>query len=112
MLDNGVADVIAGIEIDRPLNALTLSCAHHLCFGVYDTHFDAVENQENTYTIETFEDNRVVRTLGLPVTRTLSVIKTRTIDPPSPRLLAVHRAIAHILHLSGAGNYIEGLGVR
>ncbi len=32
---------------------------------------------------------------------------TRTIDPPSPRLLAVHRAIAHILHLSATGEYID-----
>lgn len=44
---------------------------------------------------------------GIPVTRTLFVTDTHTIDPPSPRLLAVHRAIAHILHLSGAGRYID-----
>lgn len=31
----------------------------------------------------------------------------RTIDPPSPQPLSVHRAIAHILKLSGAGDYIE-----
>src|SRR2546423_3414262 len=33
----------------------------------------------------------------------------RTIDPPSPRLLAIHRAIGRILHLSGAGVYVERL---
>lgn len=28
-------------------------------------------------------------------------------DPSSRRLLAIHRAVAHILHLSGAGDYIN-----
>lgn len=31
----------------------------------------------------------------------------RTVDPPSPRLLDVHRAFALIMELSGAGEYIE-----
>jgi hypothetical protein len=30
-----------------------------------------------------------------------------TIDLPSERLLAIHYAIVHILHLSGAGEYID-----
>lgn len=30
-----------------------------------------------------------------------------SIDPPSERLLALHSAIGHILHLSGAGYYID-----
>ncbi|POR35982.1 Uncharacterized protein TPAR_03796 [Tolypocladium paradoxum] len=34
-------------------------------------------------------------------------LQTRSIDPPSPRLLAIHSAIAHILHLSAAGDYID-----
>jgi hypothetical protein len=31
------------------------------------------------------------------------------IDPPSPQLLAVHSAIAQILHLSAAGRYIDNI---
>lgn len=31
----------------------------------------------------------------------------RNIDPPSPRLLAIHRAVSHILHLSAAGEYMD-----
>jgi hypothetical protein len=42
----------------------------------------------------------------LPVTRTLYQTPDHTIDPPSPRLLAIHRACAFILYLSGAGDYI------
>ncbi len=42
-----------------------------------------------------------------PVERSLFLTDSRTIDPPSPRLLAVHCAIAHILHLSAAGRHID-----
>jgi len=40
-----------------------------------------------------------------PVRRTLFVHPI--IDPPSERLLVLHYAIAHILRLSGAGDYIN-----
>ena len=30
-----------------------------------------------------------------------------SIDPPSERLLTLYSAIRHILHLSGAGDYIQ-----
>lgn len=43
------------------------------------------------------------------VTRTLTLSPNRTIDPASPRLLSVHRAVAHIMKLSGAGQYIESI---
>ena len=43
----------------------------------------------------------------LPVTRALYLTADHGIDPPSPRLLALHRAIGHILYLSGAGGYID-----
>jgi hypothetical protein len=45
----------------------------------------------------------------LPVIRTLTLSPNCTIDPPSQRLLAVHRTIAFIIKLSGAGSYIEDI---
>ena len=42
-----------------------------------------------------------------PIVRKLCESPDRDIDIPSPRLLAIHRAIALILHLSGAGEYID-----
>ncbi len=44
--------------------------------------------------------------VDLPITHSLSLAEHRTIDAPLPRLLALHCAIAHILALSGAGDYI------
>ncbi|KIH87477.1 hypothetical protein SPBR_05011 [Sporothrix brasiliensis 5110] len=107
MFDSGVAHVINGVDIDRPRNALTLSMRFHQLFGSFDVFFTPVTDTQHTYRIETFHPVPIA--LGLPVTRALFITDTRTIDPPSPRLLAVHRAIAHILHLSGAGFYIDML---
>ncbi|EJT68940.1 hypothetical protein GGTG_13528 [Gaeumannomyces tritici R3-111a-1] len=107
MFDVGVVYMIEGAEIDRPYNAITLSHEHHLDFGSFQIFFEPVPDQPpHTYRIDAFKDF-VGETLGLPVTRTLYLTEDRNIDPPSPRLLAIHSAIGHILHLSGAGDYID-----
>lgn len=42
--------------------------------------------------------NPFSRLEGLPFTLTLLLSANRTIDPPSAKLLAIHRAISIILH--------------
>jgi hypothetical protein len=106
MFDVGVGYSIEGVEIDRPRNALTLAPGIHRWFGNFDIFFESVPDSPHTYRIDSFLPARAVRGI-LPVTRTLHLIDTQTIDPPSPRLLAIHSAIAHILHLSAAGDYID-----
>ncbi|KIH86383.1 hypothetical protein SPBR_08438 [Sporothrix brasiliensis 5110] len=107
MFDKGVAHIINGVDIDRPQNALTLNMMLHRYFGAFDVYFEPVPAASNTYRIQSFLSPGTNVAFGLPVTRALFVTESRTIDPPSPRLLAVHRAIAHILHLSGAGDYLD-----
>ncbi|EPE09763.1 hypothetical protein F503_07539 [Ophiostoma piceae UAMH 11346] len=107
MFDRGVVDLINGIDIDRPRNALTLTPLMHGLFGAFKIYLEAVDGQYNTYRIKSFLEAPHSRVFNLPITRTLYVTENRTIDPPSPRFLAVHCAIAHILHLSGAGDYID-----
>ncbi|KAL2016928.1 hypothetical protein VTK56DRAFT_2845 [Thermocarpiscus australiensis] len=105
MFDYGVGHLIEGVDIDRPYNALTLTPSIHDLFGNFHIYFEPVPGAEpHTYRIESFLPAFIVGGL-LPVTRTLT--DSRTIDPPSPRLLAIHRAIARILHLSAAGDYID-----
>lgn len=106
MFDTDIAHLIEGPDIDRPRNALTLTNNLHLFFGDFQIYFEPVDDLPNTYKIDTFLPYAALNYL-LPVTRSLFVTKERTIDPPSPRFLAVHRAIAHILHLSAAGRYID-----
>jgi len=56
-----------------------------------------------TYYIGSFK--QPIAAKPLPLVRTL--FTHPTIDSPSSRLLAIHYTIAHILHLSAAGDYID-----
>ncbi|OAA66906.1 hypothetical protein SPI_01482 [Niveomyces insectorum RCEF 264] len=109
MFDKDVVFLIDSADIDLPCTALTLTTSLHNYFGAFQIFFDAVPEQANTYRIQSFLPPYINHRHGFPITRSLFVIENRAIDPPSPRLLAAHRAIAHILHLSGAGYYINRL---
>ena len=89
---------------------MTLTHGLHNFFGSFQIFFEPLPDQQpHTYRIDSFLPKYIFRDPALPVTRALYLTDTRTIDPPSARLLAVHRAIAHILHLSAAGDYIDRL---
>jgi len=107
MFDDGVGHLIEGADIDRPRNALTLARTIHQYIGNSKIFFEPVPDSEpHTYRIGAFLRLCTVRGI-LPVTRALYFTEHRTIDPPSSRLLAIHSAIGHILHLSAAGGYID-----
>jgi hypothetical protein len=53
------------------------------------------------------QSNSLFRDPLLPVTRILYLTPGHTINPPSLRLLAIHRTIRRILNLSGAGDLID-----
>ncbi|KAI1113724.1 hypothetical protein F5Y14DRAFT_417060 [Nemania sp. NC0429] len=108
MFDSGVVHLIDGTNIDRLSNAITLTSFIHAAFGDFKVFFEPIPDQQpHSYQIKTFYHRRLMRmrNLDFPITRTFYPAD----DPPSPRLLAVHRAIAHILRLSGAGEYIDKL---
>ncbi|KDB20241.1 hypothetical protein H109_07799, partial [Trichophyton interdigitale MR816] len=106
MFDYNVCHIINGTDIDRPHNAMTLNPTAHLVFGGFDIFLEPVDSQEHTYYVKSLK-SAISLAFGLPVTRKLFISDDRSIEPPSPRLLALHRAIAHILFLSGAGEYIN-----
>jgi len=92
MFDDGVVHLIE--DIDRPRNAITLTHDFHQLFGNFEVYFEPQDNQPHTYRIDSTRFG-ILRHRIFPVHRTLFLTDTRTIDPPSPRLLAVHSAIAH-----------------
>jgi len=106
MFDDGVVHLIEGGDIDRPRNAITLTHDFHQLFGNFEVIFEPQDNEPHTYRIDSTRTG-ILRPRLFPVDRTLYLTDTRTIDPPSSRLLAVHSAIAHILHLSAAGRHID-----
>ncbi|KAK5442662.1 hypothetical protein LTS15_010980 [Exophiala xenobiotica] len=109
MFDDGVIHLIDGNDIDRTRNAITLTMEFHQLFGRFEVYFEPQGNQAHTYRIDSVRED-FTRPSILPVEdRTLFLTESRTIDPPSPRLLAIHAAIAHILYLSAAGRHIDSI---
>ncbi|KAK2799097.1 hypothetical protein FQN50_008603 [Emmonsiellopsis sp. PD_5] len=109
MFDPGMIHLIEGANIDRPSNALTLTPEVHSFFGRFKIFFEAMDDSthpKHTYKIHPFNRRASVH-FKLPVTRTLLLSPNHTVDPPSSRLLALHQAIAIILNLSAAGEYID-----
>ena len=106
MFDTGVIHLIEGIEIDRPRNAITLSLEMHRFFGNFEIFFERTADGDtpDSYRIQAFHPFLAAQ-LQFPVHRTLFLHPS--IDPPSGRLLELHSAIGHVLHLSGAGEYID-----
>jgi hypothetical protein len=108
MFDHGITHLIEYPKIDSPMNALTLTHDYHQLFGAFKIYFEHTGNPYQ-YEIKSAEKSSFLSDPLLPVVRTLTLSPGRTIDPPSNRLLAVHRAIARIIKLSGAGGYIDSI---
>lgn len=106
MFDPGIVHLIEGSSIDRPTNAISLRSDARKRFGRFRISFEALDEERHTYRIHG-RGETTSRTFSLPVTRTLLLSPNRTIDPPSAKLLALHRVIAVILELSAAGEYID-----
>lgn len=104
MFDPGIIRWIEDTNIDRPYNAITLSLDYHRYFGSLKVYFEAETGFQNKYVIKT---TKPLLLPHLPITRDLYVTSDYNIDPPMPRLLAIHRACCLIMHLSGAGEYID-----
>lgn len=118
MFDPGIIHLVQGANIDRPYNALTLSLGFRRHFGSLKIFFEAVPGFPNRYIIKATNPLSRFRPT-LPITRDLFITSDHNIDPPMARLLAIHRACCLIMHLSGAGEYIdkvlrdmEEIGVR
>lgn len=109
MFNPSAIHLINGVDINRPMNALTLTHDLHKLFSNFDIAFEPAGSQPHTYKINYVETDRIGRVERLPVIRTLYLTPDQSIDPPSPQLLKIHAAIGRILHLSAAGDYIDDL---
>ncbi|KAE8384687.1 hypothetical protein BDV23DRAFT_188963 [Aspergillus alliaceus] len=101
--------LISGTDIDRLMNALTLTHDLHRLFGNFEIAFEPIDSQPQTYKIKYVNAGRIFRGHWLPVTRTLYITPGRSIEPPSIQLSELHHAIGQILHSSAAGKYIDKL---
>ncbi|KAF3490864.1 uncharacterized protein GIQ15_00381 [Arthroderma uncinatum] len=111
MFAPGVIHEIEGANIDRPTNAISLRYNVHRQFGSFKIHFESMDPAAyppHTYRVNSAKvGSTPFLPSWLPVIRTFYLSPNCTIDPPSPRLLDIHRSCAVILHLSAAGEYID-----
>ncbi|RMD41438.1 hypothetical protein DV735_g3685, partial [Chaetothyriales sp. CBS 134920] len=108
MFDNSVIPLIENENIDRPYNAITLSFGNHKAFGSFKLYFEPEGSQPDTYRIVALKPGVAKRLQALPPGYLVTFTPgSPPIDLPSPRLLAIHKAIACILHMSAAGEYID-----
>lgn len=105
MFDAGLSHRLDGPNIDSPINALTLTLDNHRLFGEFQLFFEPT-GQPLEYKIDSLESS-FLRDPIFPITRKLTLSPNDTVSLPDPRLLRVHSAVAHIMKLSGAGDYIE-----
>ncbi|KAI9651980.1 MAG: hypothetical protein M1829_001993 [Trizodia sp. TS-e1964] len=98
MFDSTAMALIDGAGIDTPKNAILLSKNWRHFFGTFQVYFDKADNQANTYTVCVANPNESIRSLPRTVT-----FQWESIELPSPHLLALHKAVAKIMYLTGAG---------
>jgi hypothetical protein len=111
MFNPSAIHLIDGVDIDRPMNALTLTHDLHKLFGNFEIAFEPVDSQPHTYRINYIDSDRMGRVEKLPVTVSLFITPNRDVEPPSPELLRIHGAIGRILHLSAAGESMSSLEI-
>ncbi|KAI9653332.1 MAG: hypothetical protein M1829_001317 [Trizodia sp. TS-e1964] len=102
MFTSDLCAEIEGIAIDRPTNALLLTKNWHDRFGQFEVYFDKIDEEPNTYTVRVTDPK--LQLFSLP--RTVR-FESESIPLPSPHLLAVHKALARLMHLTGAGENID-----
>ncbi|RLL93285.1 hypothetical protein CFD26_100688 [Aspergillus turcosus] len=108
MFNPTAAELINGADIDRPVNALSMTIELHRLFGNFKIAFEQIGPPgSHMYKVDYVKPGHRVRVEKLPVTVSLPLPPERNIDPTSPELLAIHRAIGRILHLSAVGEYID-----
>ena len=108
MFDPGISHLLQGPGIDRTYNAITLTATVHQFFGGFDLFFEPTD-EKHSYVIRAWGEIGSLVEPPLPIRRELRLDPDRAIDPPAPRLLAIHRAVGQILHLSAAGDYIDDI---
>ncbi|RDB27559.1 hypothetical protein Hypma_003853 [Hypsizygus marmoreus] len=93
-----------GNNIHRLENVLTLSTNVHGKFDTLKVWFEAVENKENTYKLNSTWDGHLNSLYPGEVTFTTP---DSNLPLPSPTYLHIHATCCKVAHLSGAGEYLD-----
>ncbi|KAI0180801.1 hypothetical protein GGR52DRAFT_583291 [Hypoxylon sp. FL1284] len=109
MLDHGLPQLIEGTNIDRPCNVFNFGEGLSELFCNFSVFLEPFRRIPHSYLLKSFLFASTWRIVTLPPHPTVGFIRCSTTEPPSLRLVAVHRAISIILHLSEADMYVDKL---
>ena len=95
--DDDVVHLIQGTDIDRLLNATTLTHDFHQLFGNFECYFEPEGNEPHTYLIDSTRED-ILRSRIFPVPRTLFLTENR--DDRSPFSTITCCSQRHCTHTS------------
>jgi len=105
LFDPGIVDSLEGPSIDGVHNAVTLTHNYRRRFGNLKVYFEAVPKAKNRYIVKLAESRDMQP--EQPIIVDFSDALHNNIEPPMPRLLAIHRACSRILKNSDVGAYLD-----
>ena len=105
MFDPGIVGSIEDSSIDGAHNAITLTHNYRRRFGNLKVYFEAVPKAKHRYIVKLAESCDMQP--EQPIIVDFSDALHNNIDPPMPRLLAIHRACSRILKKSDVGAYLD-----
>lgn len=116
MFDPGISAALEGPLIDTPFNAVLLLAELHDRFGALEAYFEELDGCSDASRVYRFVFADAYDDLP-PAVGVKERIEFVNCEPlgtpfselPSRRLLALHRACAMILNMSGAAEYVERL---
>ncbi len=92
MFDTGASSLVEDGNKNTPRNVITLTNEFHDSFGEFGVYFEPVLDQKHIYLIKSIV--HPVICAGFP---SCPWPRARPLIRLSPRLLAIHRALAHII---------------
>lgn len=104
MFDPSIKEILSPTSLRSPANMLTLDRAQHELFASLMIYFERTSSPFEYRLWSPLEDH--VGRRGQNYT-TVKLTSNEGIEPPSERLLDIHRIMARILAASGAREYVN-----
>ncbi|KAJ6575155.1 hypothetical protein B0H19DRAFT_1254755 [Mycena capillaripes] len=107
-----IRSLLGDLDLHTPINAIMLTFAPHDMFDDLGIWLEPAQDAQGNDILHTYDiiDSAPWRHQDLLSRVTFNqtnTFKGKTVEPPSPVLLALHAACARIAHLSGAADILE-----
>ncbi|KAH9046948.1 hypothetical protein EDB83DRAFT_2403959 [Lactarius deliciosus] len=113
MLQSWTRINFVGSNINSPTNAIYMTVTEHTRFGRFQFYLDkeAYPDIPNKYKVRMPRQGARLGngSLDSEVDVEFPTLEASSVEPPNPECLKIHAALAKVLHLCGAAEYIESV---